>query len=77
VIHGGGLRAGPPRRRRKVVLADEAIGIGDAVVIDNEVWLILREAERASTIGGARFELIAYAKKLELEITRTRARERG
>lgn len=74
----------------KVVLADEPIDVGDAVAIDNEVWLVLRQAERASTIGRARFEcrralklrlqaeeLIAYAKELELKLTRTRAREHG
>jgi hypothetical protein len=29
-----------PDEGEKVVLADEAIDIGDAVAIDNEVWLI-------------------------------------
>ena len=71
----------------KVVLADEPIEVGDAVAIDNEVWLVLGEAELASTIGRARYEcrralklrlqaeeLIAYAKELELNLTRARIR---
>jgi hypothetical protein len=81
------LRGGDER----VVLADELIDVGDAVAIDNEIWLVLSQAEPESTIGRARFEcrralklrlqaeeLIAYAKELEVKITRTRAtRERG
>jgi hypothetical protein len=69
----------------KVVVADEPIDVGDAVAIDDEIWLVLRESHRASTFGRARFEcrralklrlraeeLIAYTRELELKITAAR-----
>jgi len=59
--------------------------VGDAVVLDNEVWLVLREAERAAVRGHARYlcrralqlrveaeELIAHAKALQLKFTEVR-----
>lgn len=69
----------------RLVSADGPIDVGDALAIDDEIWLVLREAELTSTVGRARFEcrralklrlraeeLIAYAKELELKITRAR-----
>src|SRR5204863_7662691 len=39
----------------KLVATDESLDVGDAVVLDNEVWLVLREAERAAVGGHARY----------------------
>ena len=39
----------------KLVATDESLDLGDAVVLDNEVWLVLREAERAAVRGHARY----------------------
>jgi hypothetical protein len=74
-----------PDRERKIVAAVEPIRVGDAVAIDNEIWLVLRESDRASTTGRARFdcrralklrlraeELVAYAKQLGLQVTTAR-----
>ena len=74
----------------RVVLTDKALDVGDAVLVGDEIWLVLREADaRAATRRRARFEcrravvlrnqaeeLIAYTRELELEITKAReARE--
>jgi hypothetical protein len=69
----------------KLVATDEPVDIGDAVAIDNEVWLVLREADRAATRGRARYEcrrgvrlrieaqeLVEHAKTLELQIKEAR-----
>ena len=40
----------------KVVAADEPLGVGDAVALDNEIWLVLRESEQTALHGRARFE---------------------
>jgi len=69
----------------KLVATDESLDVGDAVVLDNEVWLVLREAERAAVRGHARYlcrralqlrgeaeELIAHAKALQLKFTEAR-----
>jgi hypothetical protein len=69
----------------KLVATVEFLDVGDAVVLDNEVWLVLREAERAAIRGHARYlcrralqlrceaeELIAYTKALQLKFTQAR-----
>jgi hypothetical protein len=70
----------------RVVLTDRTLDVGDAVLVGDEIWLVLREADaRAATRYRARFEcrralvlrnqaeeLIAYARELELEITKAR-----
>jgi hypothetical protein len=43
-------------RTEKVVEGDEILEVGDALLIEHEVWLILRESEFAATQGRARFE---------------------
>lgn len=71
--------------QEKVVLTEEPLEIGDAVAIDDEIWLVLRESEQAAVHGHTRYEcrrglrlrnhakdLLAYAKELELKITRAR-----
>jgi hypothetical protein len=68
------------QEEEKVVLAEEPIDVGDAVVIDDEIWLVLRESEPALVRGRPRFEcrrglrlrnhaqeLLNYAKELEAE----------
>lgn len=70
----------------KLVETDEPLDVGDAVAIDDEIWLVLRAADRTTTLARARFEcrralrlrnqaeaLLAYAKELELSITKARA----
>jgi hypothetical protein len=68
------------------VLTDKTLHVGDAVLVGDEIWLVLREADaRAATVYRARFEclrasalrneadeLIARAKELQLDITKTR-----
>jgi hypothetical protein len=67
----------------KLVETDEPLDVGDAVAIDDEIWLVLRAADRTTTLARARFEcrralrlrnraeaLLAYAKELELSITK-------
>jgi hypothetical protein len=74
-----------PDDSEKVVIAETPIDVGDAVAIDDEIWLVLRESEQAALGGRGRYEcrralrlrnqaqeLIAYSKQLELEITRAR-----
>lgn len=69
----------------KVVLTEEPLEIGDAVAIDDEIWLALRESEQAAVRGRARYEcrrglrlrnhakdLLGYARELGLNITRAR-----
>lgn len=69
----------------KLVVAEETIDVGDAVAIDDEIWLLLRETDQAALRGRARYEcrralqlrdrakeLIAYAKELELKLIRAR-----
>lgn len=65
----------------KVVTSVHRVEVGDAVSIDDEIWVVLREAERAATTGRARFEcaralrpadrsrgLIAYANALHVKV---------
>jgi hypothetical protein len=74
-----------PDDSEKVVIAEAPIDVGDAVAIDDEIWLVLRECDQAALGGRARYEcrralrlrnqaqeLIAYSKQLELNITRAR-----
>jgi hypothetical protein len=69
----------------KVVVAEETIDVGDAVAIEDEIWLVLRKSDQAALIGRVRFEcgralqlrnqakeLLAYAKELGLKVTRAR-----
>ena len=69
----------------KVVAADEPLGVGDAVALNDEIWLVLRESEQAALRGRARFErrralvlrrraqeLIDHASELQLKITEAR-----
>jgi hypothetical protein len=69
----------------KVVAADEPLSVGDAVALDDEIWLLLRESEQAALRGRARFEcrrplvlrrraqeLIDHASELQLKITEAR-----
>jgi hypothetical protein len=70
----------------KLVETDEPLDVGDAVAIDDEIWLVVRAADRTTTLARARVEcrralrlrnpaeaLLAYAKELELSITKARA----
>lgn len=69
----------------KVVAADEPLSVGDAVALDDEIWLVLRESEQGALRGRARFEcrralvlrrraqeLIDHASELQLKITEAR-----
>jgi hypothetical protein len=69
----------------KVVAADEPLSVGDAVALNDEIWLVLRESEQAALRGRARFEcrralvlrrraqeLIDHASELHLKITEAR-----
>lgn len=69
----------------KVVAADEPLSVGDAVALNDEIWLVLRESEQAALRGRARFEcrralvlrrraqeLIDHASDLQLKITEAR-----
>ena len=69
----------------RVVAADEPLGVGDAVALDHEIWLVLRESEQAALRGRARFEcrralllrrraqeLIKQANELQLKIAQAR-----
>ena len=69
----------------KVVAADEPLGVGDAVALDDEIWLVLRESEQAALRGRARLEcrralvlrrraqeLIDHANEVQLKIAKAR-----
>lgn len=69
----------------RVVSTAEPVGVGDALAIGDEVWLVLSESERPARRGSARFEcrrafrlpnraheLTAYAKALRLDLTQAR-----
>ncbi len=69
----------------KVVAADAPLGVGDAVALDNEIWLVLRESEQTALHGRARFEcrralvlrrraleLIDHANELQLKLAKAR-----
>jgi hypothetical protein len=69
----------------KVVAAEEPLSVGDAVALDDEIWLVLRESEQEALRGRARFEcrralvlrrraqeLIDHASDLQLKITEAR-----
>jgi hypothetical protein len=77
-------------QEERTVLTDKTIDVGDAVLVGDEIWLVLREADtRTATRHRARFEcrralalrtqaeeLLAYTKELKLDITKAReARE--
>ena len=70
---------------KKVVEVDDSLHVGDAVILDDEIWLVLRESELAALRGRARFEcrralhlqdqarnLIEYAHELQLQFTHAR-----
>jgi hypothetical protein len=69
----------------RLVATQEPIDVGDALILDREILLVLRESERAATLGRARFEcrcalqlnsrshdLVAYARELQLSFTEAR-----
>jgi hypothetical protein len=69
----------------RLVTADEPIDVGAALIVDDEILLVLRESENVATIGRARYEcrralrlrhqaeeLVAHANELELEFARAR-----
>jgi hypothetical protein len=71
--------------RAKVVAADEPIGVGDALLLGDEVLLVVRERQERPRDGRARFEcrlalrlrgqgreLLDYAEELRLKFTRVR-----
>jgi len=71
--------------RAKVVAADQPIGIGDALLLGDEVLLVVRESEERPRDVRARFEcrlalrlrgqgreLLDYAEELRLKFTRVR-----
>jgi hypothetical protein len=71
--------------RAKVVEADQPIGVGDALLLGDEVLLVVRESEDRPRSGLARFEcrlalrlrghgrdLLDYAEELRLKFTEVR-----
>ena len=69
----------------RVIASEQSVGIGDAVVLEDEVWLVVRESEREPARGRARFEcrrglklqdqareLVTYVEELELKFTQVR-----
>jgi hypothetical protein len=72
-------------KTEKLVEVDAPVHIGDALVLDDEVWLVLRESERRSLRARAAFacrralrlrnqaqELVDYAQELHLHFTKVR-----
>src|SRR3954453_1383829 len=71
--------------RAKVVATDQPIGVGDALLLGDEVLLVVRESEQRPKDGRARFEcrlalklrghgreLLDCAEELRLKFTRVR-----
>jgi hypothetical protein len=71
--------------RAKVVAADQPIAVGDALLLGDEVLLVVRESEERPRRGLARFEcrlalrlrgqgreLLDYAEQLRLKFTTVR-----
>jgi hypothetical protein len=71
--------------RAKVVAADQPIAVGDALLLGDEVLLVVRASEERPRRGLARFEcrlalklrcqgreLLDYAEELRLKFTRVR-----
>jgi hypothetical protein len=69
----------------RLVATEEPLVVGDALIVDDEILLVLRETHRAATVGRARYEcrrplrladqaqeLLAYAQKLGLEFATAR-----
>ena len=70
----------------KLLVANEPIEVGDALAFDNELWLVLREADahgdlrsrarfesrRALVLRDHAAELLAHAKMLQLKVTEVR-----
>jgi hypothetical protein len=69
----------------KVVEVDEPVEVGDALMLGDQVWLVLRESKRAAVRSRARFEcrralrlrhqaqeLIEYAEELQLQFIEAR-----
>lgn len=72
-------------QEERLVATEEAVDVGDALILDREILLVLRESEDAATAGRARFEcrcalqlnsrshdLVAYARELQLSFTEAR-----
>ena len=71
--------------RETLVATTEPIAVGDALIVDDEILLVLRESKRDAVRARARFqcrralmlrdqaeELLAHAKELELKLTEAR-----
>ena len=69
----------------RLVATEEPVDVGDALIVEDEVLLVLRESEHATTAGRARYEcrralqlrhraqeLLAYARELELKFAEAR-----
>jgi hypothetical protein len=69
----------------RLVATEEPVAVGDALIVEDEILLVLREAHRTATIGRARYEcrrplrlanqaqeLLAYAQELELKFATAR-----
>ena len=71
--------------RETLVATTEPLAVGDALIVDDEILLVLRESERDAVRARARFqcrralvlrdqaeELLSYSKELELKLTEAR-----
>jgi hypothetical protein len=71
--------------RERLVTTAEPIAVGDALIVEDEILLVLRETEveavraqarfqcrRALALQGRAHELLAYSKELRLKLTEAR-----
>lgn len=71
--------------RERLVATVEPIAVGDALIIEDEILLVVRESEREAVRAQARFqcrralrlrgqalELLAYSQELQLQLTEAR-----
>ena len=71
--------------RERLVATAEPIGVGDALIVEDEILLVLRESEMEAVRAQARVsvpsrpgaqgraqELLAYSKELQLKLTEAR-----
>jgi hypothetical protein len=69
----------------RLVASEEPVDVGDALILEDEILLVLRESEHAGTSGRARYEvrralrlkhqakeLVAYAEELQLKFAEAR-----
>ena len=72
-------------RDERLVATEEPVDVGDALIVEDEVLLVLREAERVAVPGRPRYEcrralqlrhqaeeLVAYAQELQLKFAEAR-----